>query len=124
MPRSLYKTSPSEHLLQKAVQSIGLQNMHDTKWIDETALNPELMIEVIEELRLIMYPCMVKQFLDRQEHDYKSYFTLVRQLIKHKGRNFNRREKCVQIQKNVYHYLTTYQLKPSLEARPVEIAFD
>lgn len=124
MPRSLYKCEPSQDLLLKAVQSLGLQDLDDTKWVDETALNPVLMMEVLDDLRSIMYPCMVKQFLDRQEQNYKSYFTVVRQLVKHKGRNFKRREKCTQIEKNVYRYLTTYQLQPAPLTQPKTVAFN
>ena len=125
MPRSLYKREPSEELVLKAVQSLGLQDLQDTKWVDETALNPILMLEVLDELRSLMFPCMVKQFLDRPEPTYKSYFTVVRQLIKHKGRNFKRREKCIQIEKNVYRYLTMYQLLAAVpeQGQDVSVAF-
>lgn len=124
MPRSIFKQPPTDILILKAVRSLGITNLTDTKIVDESALNPILMQEVLEELRGIYYPCMIKTFLERDSFEYKNYICIVRQLLKTRKRNLLRREKCIMVGKNLYKYESVYSLDLAPISELGEVTFN
>ena len=122
MKKYFRKPIPNE-LVLKAVRSLGLQNMTDTNWIEESYLIPELMMEVIEEVRPFYFPCWAETYLDKDEFSYSDYLCIVRQLLRTKDTTFVRREKAERVQKNVVKYVPYYKLKPPSQTAHFEVEF-
>lgn len=122
--KNIFSKAPSDELVLKAVRSLGFDSMNDTRWVEESALKPDLMEEVRDELRQIMYRCFVKRYVDREDFIYKHYIVLVRQLIKTRGRTFQRKERCVQMGERVYKYATIYSLSIAKPSGEIVVVFN
>ena len=112
----LFHTEPSRHLTNKALKSLGLQNLDDFQFIDPGQVNPEIMVEVIEEMRGLMFPCHVLTYIDRENFSVRHYLLLVKQLIRPYNRCFIRKEMALQLNKHdkTYKYTTYYALRPKV----------
>jgi hypothetical protein len=122
--KNIFSKPPSDELVLKAVRSLGFDSMTDTRWVEESALKPDLMEEVRDELRQIMYRCFVKRYVDRDDFIYKHYIVIVRQLIKTRGRTFQRKERCMQMGERVYKYATIYSLSISKPSGEIVVVFN
>ena len=86
-------------------------------------LNPVLMEEVKDELRVHYYPCVGRQFLDKKEFGFNDYVTIVRQLLRLKKMKITRREGCERVDKATYRYYSKYQLERTPVPEPIVVEF-
>lgn len=122
--KNIFSKQPSDELVLKAVQSLGFDSLTDTRWVGEMALKPDMMEEVRDELRSLMYKCFSKRYVDREDFGFKHYIVIVRQLLKTRGRTFLRKEKSIQIQEKVYKYVTIYSLSIANTSKEIVVVFN
>ena len=108
--KSLFSNLPSDALIEKAVLAIGFDSLADTKEVEESMIRYELVEEVRAAMAFHYYPCFRRQFLDAEDFDYKSLVTMVRQLLRLKGRKLIRRETSEKVGRGVYRYTSRYRL--------------
>ena len=108
--KNLYKSKPTPEFIQKALNSLGIQNLQDTRRVCETHLQTHLMEEVRDELQGFMYPVFYKQFVLKEDFDYKGYLTIIRQLLRLQNRKLLRTEKCELVGPKTYKYVPYYSL--------------
>ena len=108
--KSLFSILPSDALIEKAIMSIGFSSLGDTKEIDESMIDYATMEEVRAALAAFYYPCFRRQFLEAENFDFKRWITIVRQLLRVKGRKLLRRETSEKVGKGVYRYTSRYRL--------------
>lgn len=108
--KNLYAKKPTDTLILKAIFAMGFDNLQDLREVSEQHIVPHLMEEVKEELKGYMYPVFYKEYVEREEFTYKSYLTLVRQLLRTKNRRLIRKERCEHVADKTYRYVPFYTL--------------
>ena len=108
--KTLFSILPSDALIEKAVRSLGFQSLTDSREVDESMIDYASMEEVRAGLNACYYPCFRLQFLNDETFDFKRYITIVRQLLRVKGRKLLRRETSEKVGKGVYRYTSRYRL--------------
>lgn len=94
--KNLYRTTPSDSLVLNAVRSVGLDDLNDVRWFDESFFNPDslLVAQVLAELEVVMFPCFYREYVQRPEPlTHPQYICLVRQLLKSRHMRLDRKDK-------------------------------
>jgi hypothetical protein len=108
--KNLFSKKPSDELILKALRSLGFENLQDPRRVEEGHLVIHLMEEVKDELATCYYPVFYNTYIQRDDFDYKQYITVVRQLLRLKGRQLLRKEKCKLVGDKTYKYVPIYCL--------------
>ena len=124
MPKNLFRTPPSEELLQLVCDSIGINDLNDTRWFDETYLDEEDQQEVLREMERLYYPVHHKTYVLKEDFKYRDYITIVRQLLRSRGRKLRRKDKCITQSPGLYKYLTAYSIEFETTNPPHQILFE
>ena len=111
MPRTVFRTRPSDELVNQSLRALGISGLDGTEEVGEIHMDGALVAAVIEGLRGVYFPCMFKRYV-KDDMTYKDYLVIVRQLLKTRNRIFRRREKCFKIGEKTYQYLPYYSLVP------------
>ena len=117
-----FSVPPTEKVILEAVQSLGFNDLSDIRCVDSSMINPTLMEQVKDALRVHYFPCVAKMYLDKPDFTYVDYITIVRQLLRQRGMKLIRREGCEKVDKATYRYFAKYQLQPP--AAPAQITVD
>lgn len=121
--KSLFSILPPDALIEKAACSVGFSSLNDTKEIDDSMIDYVAMEEVRAALFSFYYPCFRRQFLESENFDFRRWITIVRQLLRVKGRKLLRRETSEKVGKGVYRYTSRYRLDFA-PAACCEVTFD
>ena len=108
--KNVFSINPPDDLILKALDAMGLPSLTAKNEVDESFLNHEKVAEVLEELRPYYYPCYYKTYCEKEQFDFQSYITVVRQMLRIKSRKILRRECSIRMDTNVYKYGSKYHL--------------
>ena len=120
--KKYFRKMPTDELVLKAVRSLGFDSLNDIKWVEESFLNGEQMLDVLLEIRQYYIPCHAKVYLDKDDFNYSDYICIVRQLLRCKGSTFERRERSQKMGKNTFKYVAQYRMKN--KPHPLPEAFE
>ena len=108
--KNLFAHKPTERIILKTLHCLGFTDLQDTRQVAEEHLLPHLLEEVKEEVRVFYYPVFYKEYVLREDFNYKHLITVARQLLRTIGRQLIRKEKCKRVDANIYRYYSVYEL--------------
>jgi hypothetical protein len=111
--KNLFKTKPTEAIVQKAIHSIGFTSFTDSKAINDSMVQQTIIEELKVELKDFYYGVFYKKYIQR-DFSFQNWITVVRQLLKSCGYTLLRGEKCKRIETNVYNYVPFYRISPMI----------
>ena len=121
--KKLYSKRPSDDLILKGLVALGFSGWESRGEVEELALDPVRMWEVLDELRTCYFPAYAKVYLDKEEFTYYDFIIVVRQMLRLKQRKLIRREKTIAVAPRTYKTHSFYSLSPDPNAVP-GIVFD
>lgn len=108
--KNLFSQRPTDDVILKVLQCLGFTDAQDTRQVSDEHLLHHLLEEVKDELRAFYYPVFYKEYIERENFEYKHLITVARQLLRTRGRHLMRKEKCKKVERNVYKYIAVYEL--------------
>ena len=122
--KKLYSKRPSDDLILKSLRALGFSGWESKGVVEEAALDPVLMAEVLDELRIFYFPSYAKVYLDKEDFKYYDLVVIVRQLLRLKQRQLIRTEKTIPVGHRTYKSISFYSLSEDPNAIPGVITFD